>query len=205
MMPAFDLPGEATPGHWGPTILVLSPAADAYAKKAVVSCTGMPSVMMMTSGIRASTASITASLTPIAGTKTTETSAPVAAMVCSTVPKTGTDAVPKSTVWPALRGLVPPTTLVPPASMRRPCLRPSDPVMPWMRTRLCPVRKIAISCSSRGQLGRAPRRVVHVRDLLDDADPGLGQDPAALGRVLAVQPHHDRAAHRLAALGHQAA
>src|SRR5260370_2791971 len=165
----------------------------------------MPGVMRRTRVTRASTASITASLTPIAGTKTTETSAPVAAMVCSTVPKTGTDAVPKSTVWPAFRGLVPPTTLVPAASMRRPGLRPSDPVMPWMRTRLCPVRKIAISCSRRCQLAVAPRRVVHVRDLLDDADPRLGQDPAALGRVLAVQPHHDRAAHRLAALGHQAA
>src|SRR6266700_4129503 len=116
--------------------------------------------MMMTSGICASTASITASLTPIAGTKTTETSAPVATIVSPTVPKTGSCAAPRSTVWPALRGLVPPTTLVPAASMRRPCLRPSDPVIPWIRTRLCPVRKIAISRSIRGRHsgGRDGRR-----------------------------------------------
>ena len=50
----------------------------------------MPSVITMTSGIFASTASITASLVPAGGTNTTETSAPVAAMASATVPNTGT-------------------------------------------------------------------------------------------------------------------
>src|ERR1700754_5147686 len=144
----------------------------------------MPSVMTMASGMRASMASITASLVRSAGTKMTDTSAPVAAMVSATVPNTGTSVPFSSTVWPALRGLVPPTTCVPAASMRAPCLRPSEPVMPWIRTRLWLVRKIAISCSVRGvrgrQLGGAPGGIVHGRYLLDHADPGFVEDPAAL-------------------------
>src|SRR6202012_3951380 len=153
----------------------------------------MPSVMTMASGMRASIASIIAVLAPAGGTKITDTSAPVAAMVSATVPNTGTSVPFSSTVWPALRGLVPPTTLVPAASIRAPCLRPSEPVMPWIRTRLCSARKIAISCSVRGrQLGGAPGGIVHGRYLLDHADGGLVEDPAALGRVVAVQPDHDR-------------
>ena len=61
----------------------------------------------------------------------TETSAPVAAMASATVPKTGTWTPPgKSTVVPALRGLTPPTTWVPEASIRVVCFMPSEPVMP---------------------------------------------------------------------------
>src|SRR5579875_2545629 len=188
MMPALDLPGEAMPGQFGPTIRVALPLAMAYAQNSAESCTGMPSVMTMASGMRASIASITASLVRSAGTTITGTSVPFS-----------------STVWPALRGLVPPTTLVPAASMRAPCLRPSEPVMPWIRTRLWLVRKIAISCSVRGrQLGGAPGGIVHGRYLLDHADPGFVEDPAALGRVVAVQPHHDRVTDLLAALTKQA-
>ena len=109
----------------------------------------MPSVITMHSGMRASIASMTADLVPAAGTNTTDTSAPVAAMVSATVPKTGTSTPFSSTVWPALRGLVPPTTRVPAASMRAPCLLPSEPVMPWIMTRLWPVRKMATSGSLR--------------------------------------------------------
>src|SRR6201994_80404 len=193
MMPALDLPGEAMPGQFGPTIRVALPLAMAYAQNSAESCTGMPSVMTTASGMRASMASITASLVRSAGTKITDTSAPVAAMVSATVPNTGTSVPFSSTVWPALRGLVPPTPLVPAASMRAPCLRPSEPVMPWISTRLWLVRKMAISCSVRGrQLGGAPGGIVHGRYLLDHADPGLVEDPAALGRVVAVQPAHDR-------------
>src|SRR5260370_24737055 len=189
MMPALDLPGEATPGQFGPMIRVRLPAALARAQNSTVSCTGMPSVITMHSGICASIASITASLVPDAGTKTTDTSAPVAAMVSATVPKTGTSVPFSSTVWPALRGLVPPTILVPAAIMRAPCLRPSEPVMPWIMTRLWPVRKMAISCSLR-QLGRPPGPAVHRGHLLDDADVGFLQDAPALGRLAAVQPAH---------------
>src|SRR6266700_4949658 len=151
----------------------------------------MPSVITMTSGIRASTASITASFVPAGGTNTTEASAPVAAIASATVPNTGSSRPESSMVCPALRGFVPPTTFVPAASILAPCLRPSDPVMPCTMTRLCPVRKIAISCSRRGrcgQLGGTPRRVVHGRYLLDDADARLVQDAPALGGVVAVRP-----------------
>src|SRR5512132_2713958 len=173
----------------------------------------MPSVMTTTSGIPASTASITAPFVPAGGTKTTDTSAPVAAMVSATVPNTGTGVPPRSTVWPALRGLVPPTTVVPAASIRRPCLLPSEPVMPWIMIRLSPVRKIAISCSRRGrgrplpgggQLCRPPCRIVHRVDLLDHGQPRLGEDAAALRRIVAIQPDHDRMGHLLAARGQHA-
>src|SRR6516165_952557 len=159
----------------------------------------MPSVITMTSGIWASIASITALLVPAGGTKTTDTSAPVAAMVSATVPNTGTCVPPRSTVWPALRGLVPPTILVPAATIRRPCLLPSEPVMPWIMTRLWPVRKMAISCSLR-QFGGPARRAVHRRHLLDHGNGGVLQDAPALGRVVAVEPDHDRAVHLVAAL-----
>src|SRR6185437_11739072 len=138
------------------------------------------------------------------GTKTTETSAPVAAIVSATVPNTGTAVPPRSTVWPALRGLVPPTTVVPAASIRRPCLVPSDPVMPWIMIRLSPVRKIAISCSrgglgAGGQLGGAAGGTVHGVVLLDHGEPGPVEDPPPGGGVVAVQPDHDRAGHLIAA------
>src|SRR5216684_2315980 len=213
MMPALDLPGDATPGQFGPTMRVWLPLALAYAQNAAVSCTGMPSVITITSGIPASTASVTAALVPAGGTKTTDTSAPVVAMVSATVPNTGTSAPPRSTVCPAFRGFVPPTTVVPAASIRRPCLVPSEPVMPWIMIRLSPVRKIAISCSCRGRAGPvrrvslpgsgklrgAARRVVHGRDLLDHGEARLIQDAPSLGRVVTVQAHHDRVPHLLAA------
>src|SRR5262249_39757397 len=197
MIPALDLPGEATPGQFGPTMRVALPRAFAYAQNAAVSCTGMPSVITMTSGIPTSTASITASFVPAGGTNTTDTSAPVADIASPTVPKTGTLLPPRSTVWPALRGLVSPTIFAPAAIMRAPGLRPPEPVMPWTMIRLCAVRKIAISCSCRGQAGQfgcAAGRVVHRPDLLDDSDARLGQYPAAFRRVVAVAPDHDRQA-----------
>src|SRR5580704_8941756 len=147
----------------------------------------MPSVITMHSGICASIASITASLVPFAGTNTTDTSVPVS-----------------STVWPALRGLVPPITLVPAASMRAPCLRPSEPVMPWIMTRLWAVRKIATSCSLRGQFGGPLGRAVHRPHLLDHGYGRLFQDAPALGGFVAVEPDHDRAVHLLAATGQHA-
>src|SRR5579859_3591661 len=166
----------------------------------------MPSVITTTSGIPASTASITALLAPAGGTNTTDTSAPVAAMVSATVPNTGTEAPPRSTVWPALRGLVPPTTVVPAASILRPCLVPSDPVMPWIMIRLSPVRKIAMSCSrvlagcrTGGQFGGAARGAVHGVVLLDHGQARPVQDRPAGRGVVAVQPDHDRPVHLLAA------
>src|ERR1700730_10448314 len=164
----------------------------------------MPSVITMHSGMRASIASMTAALVPDAGTNTTETSAPVAAMVSATVPNTGTSVPCSPTVWPALRGFVPPTTLVPAASMRAPCLRPSDPVMPWIMTRLWPVRKIATSYSLRGEFGGPLGRAVHRPLLLDHGYGRLFQDAPALGGVVAVEPDHDRAVDLLPAPGEHA-
>ncbi len=89
MMPAFDLPGEMTPGQFGPTIRVLPPVATACAQKAAVSCTGMPSVMTTARPIPASIASNTADLANFGGTKITVTSAPVASIASATVAKTG--------------------------------------------------------------------------------------------------------------------
>src|SRR4029077_7011472 len=127
--------------------------------------------------------------------------APVAAMVSATVPKTGTPVPFRPTVWPALRGLVPPASLVPAPIMRAPFLRPSEPVMPWIMTRLWPVRKIAISCSLRGagQFGGPAGRAVHRGHLLDHADVRVLQDAPALGGVVAVEADHDRAVHLVAA------
>src|SRR5580700_1382042 len=207
MMPAFDLPGEAIPGQFGPTILVALPVAQACAQNTAVSCTGTPSVMTTASGILASIASITAAFVPAGGTKITETLAPVAAMASATVPNTGTSWPESTIVWPAFLGLVPPTTLAPAAIIRAPCLLPSEPVMPWTMILLSAVRKIAISCSRRGrsgQLGGAPRRIIHRGHLLDHSDRGLVQDAPALGRVVAVQPHDDRVPDWVALLGQHA-
>src|SRR5262245_53318503 len=208
MMPALDLPGDATPGQFGPTMRVMLPFVPAWAQNSVESCTGMPSVMTMTSGISASIASMTAPLAPAGGTKITEVSAPVAAIVSATVPKTGTWASSRSTVWPALRGLVPPTTVVPAASIRRPCLRPSEPVTPWIMIRLSPVRKIAISGSCRGrgrrvggrQFRGAARGVVHGLGLLDHSEAGVAEDRPPGRGVVAVKADHDRPGDLLAAL-----
>src|SRR5262249_38510955 len=97
MMPAFDLPGEATPGQFGPTMRVALPHALAYAQNAAVSPTGTPSVVTTPTAIFPPPASITASLVPAGGTNTTDTSAPVASIASLTVPKTGTLAPPRST------------------------------------------------------------------------------------------------------------
>ena len=88
-MPAFDLPGLITPGQFGPMIWVALPFDFAYAQNSAESCTGMPSVITMTSGIAASTASMTAALANAGGTKTTDTFAPVSAIASATVPKIG--------------------------------------------------------------------------------------------------------------------
>src|SRR5215469_15590727 len=221
MIPAFDLPGDATPGQLGPTIRVRFPVAVAYAQNSAVSCTGTPSVITITSGMAASIASMTAAFVPLSGTNTTETSAPVAAIASPTAANTGSSWPASSTVCPALRGLVPPTTRDPALIMRAPCLRPSAPVMPCTMIRLSAVRKMAMSRSVRGraieggrppgtprgaggQLCGAPSGVIHGRDLLHDRQPRLRQDRAALGCLVSVEPHDDRVIDLLAALGQQA-
>ncbi len=146
VMPTFDWPGVMRPGQLGPIRRV--PFDSAYAKNCAVSSTGTPSVMITTSGMPASTASMTADLVKAGGTKTTDTSAPVAAIASATVPYTGTvrvaPSMAKSTEVPALRGLTPPTIWVPEVSMRVVCFMPSEPVMPCTTTLDSAVRKMAM-------------------------------------------------------------
>lgn len=80
------------------------------------------------------------------GTKRTETLAPVFSIASATEPKTGTSVPSKSTDVPALRGLTPPTMLVPSPSMSLVCFMPVAPVMPWTMTLLSLLRKIAMVC-----------------------------------------------------------
>src|SRR5512139_277095 len=177
------------------------PAFTAYWKKAAVSCTGMPSVMTTQSGICASTASTTASLVKAGGTKTTDTSAAVSFIASPTVAKTGRLVPSKSTCWPALRGLTPPTTWVPEASIRRVCLLPSEPVIPWTTTLLSFVSQMAmcvVPSLLRCQLGGPPGRAVHRVDHLDDVVLRLVEDPPALVGVVAVKAYDEGLADRVA-------
>src|SRR5665647_201135 len=213
VIPTLDLPGLMMPGQFGP--ISRTPRCCAWARKAALSATGMPSVMMTTSGIPASTASMTAALACAGGTNSTETSAPVVAIASATVPKTGTSTVPwpagKETDVPALRWFTPPTIVVPAASIRAVCFWPSEPVMPWTTTREVSSMKIAMRCAfSRsgewveggcrsgraacleGDPGGGVGRTVHRVDERDERVGGSGQDPPALRDVVAVQAHHQR-------------
>src|SRR5438552_14731826 len=188
MMPALDWPGEATPGQFGPTMRVRLPRATLYAHAAVVSCTGMPSVITTASGICASIASVMADLAKAGGTKMTDASAPVSRMASATPANTGTLTPSKSTCCPALRGLVPPTMLVPARSIRRVCLEPSEPVTPWTMTRESLVSQIAMSRPR--QFGRPPGGAVHRVHALDERVVRAVQDAPALVGVVAVEPYH---------------
>src|SRR5438270_1341163 len=201
MMPALDWPGEATPGQFGPTTRVRLPCPTLYAHAAVVSCTGIPSVMTTASGICASTASIIAALAKAGGTKMTDTSAPVSFIASATPAKTGTVTPSKSICCPALRGLVPPTMFVPARSIRRVCRDPSEPVTPWTMTRESLVSQIAMSRPR--QFGRPPGGAVHRVHAFDERVVRAVQDPPALVGVVAVEPDHQRLVHRFAALAEQ--
>src|SRR5699024_1123410 len=93
----------------------------------------------------------------------------------------------KSTVSPALRGLVPPTIWVPALSMRPVCLRPSEPVMPCTITFELLSRKIAMLCSLRRNLGGLGCRAVHRVHDRHQWVCRLFEDPAALFNVVAVE------------------
>src|SRR3954470_15231189 len=174
------------------------------AQNAALSCTGTPSVITTASGISASIASTTADLVNAGGTKMTDTSAAVSFIASATVAKTGSEVPSKSTVVPALRGLTPPTTLVPAASIRRVCLEPSEPVMPWTMTLESLVSQIAMSSLPRSrELGGALGRTVHrVHPLHQRVVRPVQDRPAGLG-VVAVEAHHERLGDGLAALPEQ--
>src|SRR2546423_7352544 len=203
MMPALDCPGEATPGQFGPTMRVRVPCPTLCAHAVVVSWTGMPSVMTTASGICASTASMMADFANAGGTKMTDTSAPVSFIASATPANTGTRTPSKSTCCPALRGLVPPTTVVPARSIRRVCFEPSEPVMPWTMTRESFVSQIAMSLPLPCELGRARGGPVHRVDAFHQRVVRAVEDPPTLLGVVAVQPYHQRLVHRLPALAEQ--
>src|SRR4051812_44197260 len=192
MIPARDFPGEMIPGQFGPMIRVRLPLAQACAQNHAESCTGMPSVITTASPMPASMASTAASLANFGGTKSTETSVPVSFMASSTPPKTGTFVPVISTVVPALRALTPPTILVPEASIFVACFMPSEPVSPWTMTLLFSSRKIDISGSRRRQLGGLRGRVVHGVHHRDQGVVRLGEDPATLVDVVAVESDDER-------------
>src|SRR6185436_4186626 len=200
MMPAFDLPGLAMPGQFGPMMRVALPFAPACAQNAVLSCTGMPSVITTARPMPASTASSTAPFANFGGTNTTVVSAFVSAIASPTLLNTGTLAPSKSTSWPPLPGVTPPTMFVPDASMRRVCLDPSEPVMPCTITRLCSVSQTAMSRSLRRELGDPAGRAVHRVDPLHERVGRRVEDVPTLLGVVAVQAHHQRLGDRLAAL-----
>src|SRR5689334_3996022 len=204
MMPALDAPGDAMPGQFGPMIRVRVPDATLCAQNAAESCTGMPSVITTASPMPASTASSTAALQNAGGTKITDTSAPVSAMASPTEANTGRDVPSKSTLVPALRGFTPPTTVVPAASIRRVCLDPSEPVMPWTMTLESLVSQIAMSSLPRSRkLGGALGRTVHRVHPLDQRVLRLVQDRAPGLGVVAVEADHERLGDGLAALTQQ--
>src|SRR3954454_4397103 len=204
MIPAFEAPGDAIPGQFGPMIRVFCPRSTLSAQNAAESCTGTPSVITTASGISASIASTTAALVNAGGTKMTDTSAPVSLIASATGAKTGSLAPSNSTVVPALRGFTPPATLVPAASIRLVCLEPSEPVMPWTITFESLVSQIAMTSLPRSrELGGALGRSVHRVHPLDQRVVRTVENGAARLGVVAVETYHERLGDRLATLGEQ--
>ncbi len=89
MMPILHSPGVMTPGQFGPTSRDVSWESSTR-RTLIMSATGMPSVIAMTSAMPASTASRMASAAKGGGTKIAEALAPVFSTASATVSKTGT-------------------------------------------------------------------------------------------------------------------
>jgi hypothetical protein len=101
------LPGEITPGQFGPMRRVGLSLRNVSAR--IMSSVGMPSVMQTTRGMPASAASMIASAADAGGTKITDAFAPVAFTASWQVSNTGQP----SCVVPPFPGVMPPTTVVP--------------------------------------------------------------------------------------------
>src|ERR1700677_1925184 len=135
-MPIFALPGEITPGQFGP----ISRDFDVFslAHTFTMSSVGIPSVMHTISGIPASSASRIASAANGGGTKIMVAFAPVSATASATVLNTGQ---PSWTV-PPLPGVTPPTTFVPYSAQPLAWNVPSLPVMP------CTISRVFLSTNT---------------------------------------------------------
>jgi hypothetical protein len=89
MMPTLALPGEMTPGQFGPIKDVLRPLSRTKLSTRAISRAGMCSVITMTVSTPASYASRAASAANRAGTKTIDVLAPVSLTASPTVSKIG--------------------------------------------------------------------------------------------------------------------
>src|SRR5580692_10702354 len=130
MMPILALPGEITPGQFGPMRRELELLSTL--QTLTMSLIGMPSVMQMISGSFAALASRMASAANGGGTKITVALAPVFSTASSTVSNTGQP----SCVVPPLPGVTPPTTLVPYSAQPLAWKVPSLPVIPCTMSRV---------------------------------------------------------------------
>src|ERR1700744_5674911 len=141
IMPIFALPGEITPGQFGPTSLDF----DCFTtlQTLTMSLVGMPSVIQIIRGSFASSASRIASAANGGGTKITVALAPVFSTASSTVSNTGQ---PSCTV-PPVPGVTPPTTLVPYSAQPLAWKVPSLPVMPCTISRVFSSTNTDIDCS----------------------------------------------------------
>src|SRR5882762_7013032 len=139
IIPTFALPGEITPGQFGP----ISRVFDCFTTSQVftMSSTGMPSVMQITSGTPAAVASRIPSAANGGGTKITDTFAPVSFTASSTVLNTGQP----SCVVPPLPGVTPPTTFVPYSAQPFAWNVPSRPVIPCTISRVFLSTRTAIT------------------------------------------------------------
>src|ERR1700722_17752697 len=129
-MPTLALPGEITPGQFGP----INRDFDLFTKSQVftISSTGIHSGIQITKGTSAAAASRIPSAAAGGGTKITDTFAPVSLTASSTVLKTGHP----SCVVPPLPGVTPPTTFVPYSAHALAWNVPSRPVSPCTTTRV---------------------------------------------------------------------
>src|SRR5215211_8642122 len=154
-----------------------------------MSWTGMPSVMQQMVASPASSASKMASAAKGGGTKITLAFASVSSTASSTVLKIGTP----SKSCPPLPGVTPATTFVPLCSILPVWNAPSLPVMPCTRSRVPSSTSIAIALPllASSELYRPAGRSQH--RLFGDhvLRRVLGEDPAPLLRVGAVQTHDD--------------
>ena len=133
-MPILHSPGVMMPGQFGPMrreeLLAMA------ALTLIISITGMPSVMQMTSSMPASTASRIESAAPAGGTKIIVALQPVSRRASMTVSKTGTLF---SKTSPPRVGVTPATTLVPYSIQDFAWVAPDLPVMP------CTSRRVFLS------------------------------------------------------------
>ena len=108
MIPTFALPGDSTPGQFGPISRTFGLRLRCVYTRSS-SWAGIPSVMQMIVSMPASSASRIESAAKGGGTNTIAVFAPVSSTARWKVLKTGTP----STSWPPLPGVTPETTSVP--------------------------------------------------------------------------------------------